>query len=347
MIIAIPERFRDTLSAHGLHPTDLVLYINSACNLRCKHCYVGSSLLDTATRYRGEQVNAFVNSFERLDRITILGGEPLLHREIDSIVANIDAKGVGDFRITTNLTSFGAFRYHLHRGRTLKLCVSLDGHSAAIHDHIRGEGNFDRTVRNLATLLDAGFNIEVTHTVTSANLPYFDQMLELCGRLGVSHMNLHCMSLHGNAIDNPELRVSPGEWVRFRDALAARSRPGGANERRLAIRYPVLYVTPAEYERMVRTGEYHHHASGSYYGSGDRVILYADGKIYVSSEAFGTESYIGFLNEGTFHYNRGGKNELKVFRSGSQRIDSMNPRMRGDDTHSSVLSVSFKRMAYA
>ncbi|HEU0052837.1 MAG TPA: radical SAM protein, partial [Longimicrobium sp.] len=285
-IIAIPEDFRETLSAHGLRPTDLVLYINSACNLRCKHCYVGSSLLDAATRYRAGEVNGFVNSFERLDRITILGGEPLLHREIDSIVANIDARGVGEFRITTNLTSFGAFRYRTHRGRALTLCVSLDGHHAPVHDHIRGEGNFARTVRNIETLVEHGFDIEITHTVTSVNLPHFERMVELCERLGVKHLNLHCMSLHGNAIDNPELRIAPAEWVRFRESLAARSRPGGKNERKLAIRYPVLYVTPDEYERLVRTGEYHHHAAGSYYGSGDRVILYADGKIYVSSEAF-------------------------------------------------------------
>lgn len=343
-ILRIPSDLRARLRSHGLDATDLVLYINSACNLRCRHCYVGDDILGAAYRYHAVDLNDFVNSFETLDRVTVLGGEPLLHREINSIVENISAKQVPSFRITTNLTGLGAFNHQLHRSRRLTLCVSVDGHDESIHDVIRGNGNFERTIGNLKLLLRAGYDVEITHTIMSTNIASFDRMVALCRNLGVQRLNLHCMSLHGNALNNPELRVQPAQWVGFRERLASKHndlsalRSGG-----ISIRYPVLFVTQDDYDRLVASGEYHHHASGSYYGRGARVILYADGKIHISSEAFGTDAFIGQIKDGEFHYNPATVNELVVFRTGIARIDQMNPRQRGDDIYPRVLSVSFKK----
>lgn len=346
-VLHVPARLREVLASHGLNPTDLVLYINSACNLRCRHCYVGNDLLSAATRYDAGDINRFVNSFGDLNRVTVLGGEPLLHREINSIVTNICDKGVKSFRIATNLTLTGAFRSDLHRGRALTLCVSLDGHSAAIHDAIRGHGSFAKTTANIRSFLREGFEVEITHTIMSANIATFEDMLEFCRDLGVKRVNLHCMSLHGNAIRNAQLRVPPADWVRFREQLVVRSGDAKTvHTDRIAVRYPVLFVTWDQYEQLVSSGDYHHHALGSYYGRGDRVILYADGKIHVSSEAFGTEAFVGLIEDGTFRFNTNKKNELVVFRNAGARIDQMNPRQQGDDIYPAVLSVSFKKVVF-
>ena len=65
---------------------ELVLYINSNCNLRCKHCYLGDPLLNQSLFFPTDDVCAFISEFSHLDRVTILGGEPLLHRGINRII---------------------------------------------------------------------------------------------------------------------------------------------------------------------------------------------------------------------------------------------------------------------
>ncbi|MGH4011908.1 MAG: hypothetical protein ACRDTH_27735 [Pseudonocardiaceae bacterium] len=36
--------------------------------------------------------------------------------------------------------------------------ISLDGGSAASHDQVRGEGTFDKALRNVAELVERGFD---------------------------------------------------------------------------------------------------------------------------------------------------------------------------------------------
>lgn len=339
----IPKDLRAKLAAHGVEPSDLVLYINSACNLRCRHCYVGNLLLSSSVRYAGEEVLEFVKSFDNIDRLTIVGGEPLLHPDINMIVSNLPYEAIGLVRLTTNLTTLSVFDYNELNSKPLTLCVSIDGDTPDLHDEIRGQGTFARTVDNVGRVLSSGYALEVTHTLTRISLHRFNEYLEFSRALGIRQLNLHRISLQGNALDNRYLKISPSEWVQFRSRLEERSAEQPMSMNSIYVRYPVLFVTRDEFADLVRCKAYHHHTEGSFYGGGDRIVLYPDGRIYISSEAFGTESFIADISTGEFAWNYEAGNELKMFRESNATIPSVNALQEGDENYPIVLSVSYKR----
>ncbi len=183
---------------------DVVLYVNSSCNLRCKHCYIGNELLDSNNVVDSSDLCEFIREFSSLSCITILGGEPLLHRGINDVLQAALDVPIGDRRITTNLTEFFFFDHKRFVGRPFTLAVSLDGADSVSHDFIRGSGMFDKTVRNLRTVVEEGFDIEVSHTITRRNISAFEELIALCKSLRVRKLNLHKVSLQGNAQSNAE-----------------------------------------------------------------------------------------------------------------------------------------------
>lgn len=347
--IRLPEDFRAQLSSWGIEPSDLVLYINSGCNLRCIHCYIGNDLLDASTSYSASSINDVINQFPILERVTILGGEPLLHREIDSIISNAIRRDIGELRITTNLTNISKFDYKRYAQGRLVLTVSLDGHDSLLHDSIRGKGAFEATMRNLLLLLNEGYDIEITHTVNALNLRHLFDFVSLCKSLGIRKLNLHKVSLQGNAKVNNKLYVSPTTWVSLCEQLKREAMSGhNWGTASLRIRYPVMYATREGYWDMMRKGEYHHLAEYSFYSKtkGQRVVIYPDGKLFISSEAFGSDSYIGYIESEKLIFNDKPENELALFSLSNASIDIINPTQKGDENYPVALSVSFKKTLF-
>ena len=345
--IKIPADLVAQLNEIGIFPTDLVLYINSACNLRCQHCYIGNELLNAAESYSEDELNCFVNQFLSLDRVTVLGGEPLLHKGINSILGNLLLRPIRECRMTTNLTFLHNFNHRRFANERLRLCVSLDGHNAETHDFIRGRGNFTRTVRNILLMVEEGFDVEITHTVMSHNLSHFAALVALCKQMGLKRLNLHRISPHGNALLNQELAVTPAEWVSLVGQIKDMAlRSSSHEEVGLAVRFPLLFVSSNEFNHLIKEGRYHHHVKGSFYSDteGHRVVLYPDGKLFISSEAFGTEGFIGHLEAGRFIYNPDKRNEMKFFpEENPAHTEAVSHLQTGDANYPKVLSVSFKQ----
>jgi MoaA/NifB/PqqE/SkfB family radical SAM enzyme len=329
---------------------DIVLYINSACNLRCKHCYIGNSLLNENNAFATDDLCSFIEQFEKLSRITILGGEPLMHRGINKILQSALRVPIADRRLTTNLTSFFFLDRAKLKGADVTFAVSLDGHNAELHDFVRGKGSFDRTASNLRMLVAEGFDVEISHTVTTRNINSFENLTQRCKDFGIKKLNLHKMSLQGNALDNAELLVPPWRWIDFCDQLALSSLLAPSPQHSLRVRYPPTYVNMEEFQRMVRAGEYWGHRQRSYYseGEGRRIVLYPNGRVYISSELFGTDSHIGTISNGRFELHDSPNSELSA---GNQADDPLllarlGSAVASDKEHPALLSVSFKRLVY-
>lgn len=346
---SVGSDLKQRLGQRGIIVRDLVIYINSSCNLRCKHCYVGNSLLDRSVRLNLESAKNLIDEMSPLDRMTILGGEPFLYKNINEVIARSIRKEIKQRRITTNLTDFFFFDYKRFVGEPLTVAVSIDGHNSATHDEIRGVGSFARTMSNLRTLVNAGYDVEVTHTVTSRSLTSFWSLVQLVKELGVRRLNLHKISMQGNASDHRWLSVKPSEWIGFVSELTklSTSSPSQAD---LQIRYPILYTTRDELDALMKTGTYYHHALGSFYSPdrGARIVLYPDQRLYISSELFGTGSYIGRIDNGVFVYNDSLINEREFFsKSPELTIEKLNPVFADEECLFIPISVSYKSNAFA
>lgn len=328
------------LSALGLFPRDIVVYLTSRCNLRCRHCYVGNELLDATVGWEGNYVLEVLSALQPLDRVTLLGGEPFLHPSISTIVGELGRMQVAERRITTNLTllSDEALDSVIQNG--FRLCVSLDGHCSSLHDNIRGRGAFSRTVMNLRRAVSEDADLEVTHSLHRGNVAFFPDFVRFCKDHGIRRVNLHRVSGQGNARSNPELILTPSEWRDFVRTL----RDYEAAPPALTLRYPLLFATRAEFDALVKSEHYHHHFQRSFYSSsGHRIVLYPDGKVFISSEGFGTDAQIGTVVDGIFQFNSSPSNELTLGLRGQFDVAELNPDLRGDETFQIALSFSFRR----
>lgn len=191
----------------------------TVCNLACTHCFVSCSPTN-----RTHEPMAFAEVEPRLveartlgvKEVYFTGGEPFLNPEMEAILA----RTLEDFpaSVLTNgllldpercvrlAAMADAAEY------SLDLRVSMDGFSAEQNDPIRGVGTFERIVRGIRNLWEAGLNPVITVTeVHWAN-----------GSADGRTRFLELLREHG--IDRPRLKVLPV----FR--IGAEAERGGAYE---------------------------------------------------------------------------------------------------------------------
>jgi sulfatase maturation enzyme AslB (radical SAM superfamily) len=338
-----PTQLFEGLGRLGLVARDLVFYVTSACNLRCKHCYIGNTLLNAAQFWPRSTVCELLRATD-LDRLTLVGGEPLQYYAIDDVLEVLRTASITEKRITTNLTHISDATIGKLNAAGCRVTVSVDGATADVHDAIRGPGAFNKTIQNIKRLVAAGVDVEVTNTVTSRNVNTFDALVGLLRGVGVRRLNLHKISPQGNALQSSNLLLSPSEWRHFLKTVLRNGATSKAD--RITVRYPLLFATESEFSELVGS-EYHHHAAGSYYSSrGHRVVLYATGEVFVSSEAFGTDAAIGRIVEGAFVPNTGARSEVLLAAKPDFRISDINPQITGDSNFPVPLSFSFRKTAF-
>ncbi|MCI0340171.1 MAG: radical SAM protein [Planctomycetales bacterium] len=149
---------------------DLWLFTGSVCNLRCLHCYTGSSPANRTLEPLGRSdVSPFLAEARALGvrQVYLTGGEPFLSADIvglleDSLaVAPTTALTNGTEPLERRLADLRRLR-EVH-GDRLGIRVSLDHYEPERHDAIRRDGGgrvrdaFETTARNVVRLAEMGF----------------------------------------------------------------------------------------------------------------------------------------------------------------------------------------------
>ena len=133
-------------------PRVLTLYVTSACNAKCKHCFYWQNLNQKAD-LRMEEIDELSQSLGKLDKLLIAGGEPFLRRELPEICdLFIRQNDVEIISIPTNGLLPDLIARQMRKtlavadGRSVRVNFSLDG-TEPVHDDIRGvPGNFQKVV---------------------------------------------------------------------------------------------------------------------------------------------------------------------------------------------------------
>ncbi|UQZ88002.1 radical SAM protein [Deltaproteobacteria bacterium Smac51] len=128
-------------------PLQTVLFINNQCNLACRHCNIyrrDSHLTKSYETIREELAYAHSLGSRFVD---FEGGEPMLWRDgthdLNSLIRLAKSVGFYSATVTTNA------QLPFQGCEADSIWVSLDG-AAGGHDLIRGEGAFERLVKNIA-----------------------------------------------------------------------------------------------------------------------------------------------------------------------------------------------------
>lgn len=155
------------------------LWINTGtlCNIECANCYIHSSPTEDrlvyftaadAARLFDEAAAIAAEGGQSLPEIGFTGGEPFMSP--DMLVMTEDALARGhDALILTNAmqpmmrpkVKQGLVSLREKYGNALKLRVSIDHHTEALHDAERGKGSFAKAVEGLRWLAANGFSLAI------------------------------------------------------------------------------------------------------------------------------------------------------------------------------------------
>ena len=193
--------FYDQLAGAGLLPLSrpepvapppfesLFLHLNESCNLRCRHCYVESD-----ARGRGllplRTVKGLLAELQELGgtSVTLSGGEPFLRRDLKGILGFAHDR-LKEVRFLTNGTLLDrAWAGWLAARPRILLQISLDGPTPEVHDRNRGAGSFEKTLRGIETLREAGIldRLTLCMTLLKDTIAHAPDMIRLASELGVS-----------------------------------------------------------------------------------------------------------------------------------------------------------------
>lgn len=297
------------LEREGINVRDLMFYITTDCNLRCKHCYVGESKEEKAEFSRKEAIDILEHFGEKgLERLTFLGGEPTIHPNISELIKIASNFDIREKRMTTNGID-SSFLESIDHIDLDHISFSLDGHRPELHEYIRGAGTFKKTINSIKEAQGKGFDTRVTYTVNGINLPFVEEGLSFFHELGVNTVNFHLTSMIGTAAENNQLYVSPSQWRSLRNRLL-QPRKGLEG---LSLRVPLMFLDKEEYENELQNG-YSCLIDGSYHSEdGDRILLYPDGRVYTCCKLSSSKFNFAFYENKKF-FSNGETNELSEFK---------------------------------
>jgi radical SAM protein with 4Fe4S-binding SPASM domain len=191
----------------------MLIRLTNRCNLRCTHCLVSSAPdwpidHDLSTSEWCSAVDQFAefcaNRGITKPRVTVTGGEALVRKDALDIAKRAKVSGA-----YTELFSNGVLIVNSRIALAVadavnEVQISFDGATANVHDAVRGKGMFERTVRGVRLLADAGVKFHIAIVVMPQNFDdLMDNLSSLVRMLGEGFaVKLGVAVKEGRAADN-------------------------------------------------------------------------------------------------------------------------------------------------
>ncbi|WP_226658638.1 GTP 3',8-cyclase MoaA [Pseudalkalibacillus hwajinpoensis] len=154
---------------------DLRISVTDRCNFRCRYCMPEETFgpnyefLPKTSLLQFEEMTRLARLFVEMgvEKIRLTGGEPLLRRDLDVLIAMLsDINGLKDIALTTNASLLKKQAIKLKKAGLTRVNVSLD----AIHDEIFGKMNGRGTkikpvLEGIQAAADAGLQVKINMVV--------------------------------------------------------------------------------------------------------------------------------------------------------------------------------------
>jgi SynChlorMet cassette radical SAM/SPASM protein ScmF len=165
----------------------LYFYLTDECNQRCIHCWINPTV-EGRSRTEHPRLDDYCRLIDAalplgLKTVKLTGGEPLLREETLPIIRHVSRVGAGTI-LETNGMLVGPREAELFREHRVRVGISLDGSTPAVHDRRRGlPGAFERTWHALELMTGLGIPVTVTAAVSRSNLEEIPKIVELLAGL--------------------------------------------------------------------------------------------------------------------------------------------------------------------
>lgn len=213
---------------YGVGMVNLYFATGSACNLRCKYCYLPEHKKDgdkksddLALASAREFVKKCRSEGIEIGTVTLHGAEPgLLSPEVAAAIANTFAEH-SDYRHPVAIQSNGTFfsaeyfrRFESVADERLRFAVgvSIDG-PREITERVRGKGVYRRSSAGLDAANASGYKTQVLCVVSSVTFEHLDKFGEWMSKLVQTKQDIRFKPAHGT------YRIKTADQIAFADWL--------------------------------------------------------------------------------------------------------------------------------
>jgi len=180
------------LDPFGRRISYLRVSVTDRCDLRCVYCMAEDmTFLPKSEVLTLEELDRLCGSFIGLgvERIRLTGGEPLVRKNMISLVrslgARIGAGGLTELTITTNGSQLTKMADQLYSAGVRRINVSLDTLDPQKFAAITRWGKLEPTLDGIFAARAAGLKIKInTVALKGVNEEEYDRMLAWCGEHG-------------------------------------------------------------------------------------------------------------------------------------------------------------------
>ncbi len=188
----------------------LELQLTGRCNLRCRHCYLGTaSPVDLPLKDALRIARTFSDSGGL--RLLISGGEPLLYPHLEAFL-----KATRRLQLRRVLITNGTLitENNVSTLDVEEIQFSLDGLKRG-HDRLRGAGSFNLTMRGIQAARSAGIPVSIATMVHRGNVGEFDRLEGFVRDIGAVEWGVDAPCITGALSRHRALAVSPEEAAGF------------------------------------------------------------------------------------------------------------------------------------
>ncbi|MEM9070505.1 MAG: radical SAM protein [Myxococcota bacterium] len=183
---------------------EIAIELTVYCNLRCKMCSVWEIRehgvpFDLACTLLTDARNLGATHF------TPCGAESFMRKDFLDIVEFAEKIGFTKQDIVTNGTMITD--KHLDRLQacpSVELHISIDG-PKDIHDDLRGEGNFDKSVATARKCIERGISVGLSGVILKESLPHLRHLVSLAHELEIDEVSFQPFQTE---ISGPEKEIS-------------------------------------------------------------------------------------------------------------------------------------------
>ena len=177
--------------------------VTDRCDFRCVYCMSEDmSFLPKTEVLSLEELDRLCTAFVEMGvkKIRLSGGEPLVRRDIMSLIENLSRHlktgKLEELTLTTNGSQLGRFADDMYKAGIRRVNVSLDTMDAEKFKTITRRGDLAKVLASIKTAITAGLKIKLnTVALKGVNDQEIDQIITWCGEHGVDLTLIETMPL--------------------------------------------------------------------------------------------------------------------------------------------------------
>lgn len=188
-------------------PLYVGLFITQRCNLNCIYCFPDSPNRKNEKEFSTKEIFRLIDQLYCLGTryITILGGEPLIHKDFGEIVSYMARKNI---LVETGTNGYFTKSKISDLKKLTLVCHSIDGDEEG-HDKNRGKGSFKKIIESLELCIANKIPVQLRAVFTRHNAGSLEALLRIAKHyktsLGLAEQAIVKEADNDYAMSAPEL----------------------------------------------------------------------------------------------------------------------------------------------